>query len=127
MNQPSPPFTREIFEDCGRGVGAALLDFINDNPVSRIRLSTFRTVHNVRTDILNNLSRYEAGNVNMSAACNFAPASNKITKSFSKGPGPRLKTNGTLGMGTHSITTKGSSANNASSSSGQEKLKRAAS
>ena len=93
----SPAFTKEIFEDCGRGVGAALLDFINDNPVSRIRLSTFRTVHNVRNDILNNLSRYESGNVNMSAANNFAPTSTKIAKALQKAPGPRIKTNVVLG------------------------------
>ena len=118
LNQASPPYTKEIFEDCGRGVGAALLDFINDNPVSRIRLSTFRTVHNVRTDILNNLSRYEAGNVNMSAANNFAPASTKIARALSKAPGPRIKTNGSLGQ---------NQIRNTASGSGQEKLKRAAS
>lgn len=55
LNQVSPPFTQDIFEDCGRAIGAALLDFVNDNPVSRIRLSCFRTVHNVRTDVMNNL------------------------------------------------------------------------
>ena len=54
-NLASPPFTKEIFEDCGRGFGAALLDLIEDNPVSRMPLSCYRTVNNVRTDILNNL------------------------------------------------------------------------
>ena len=55
VNQASPPYTKEIFEDCGRAVGAALLDLIDDNPVSRTPLSCYRTVNNVRTDILNNL------------------------------------------------------------------------
>ena len=54
-NQSSPPFTKEIFEDCGRAVGSALLDLVDDNPISRIPLSCYRTVANVRTDILNNL------------------------------------------------------------------------
>jgi hypothetical protein len=35
----SPPFTQEIFEDCGRAFGAALLDVIDDNPITRIPLS----------------------------------------------------------------------------------------
>ena len=40
----SPAYTQEIFEDCGRGFGAALLDLVDDNPVSRVPLSCFKTV-----------------------------------------------------------------------------------
>jgi cytosolic carboxypeptidase protein 5 len=54
----SPPFTQEIFEDCGYAVGSALLDLIDDNPVSRIPLSCYRSVKNVREDVLNNLEKY---------------------------------------------------------------------
>ncbi len=48
----SPAFTQEIFEDCGRAFGIALLDLINDNPVSRLPLSCFKSVGNVKDDIL---------------------------------------------------------------------------
>jgi hypothetical protein len=54
----SPPYTQEIFEDCGFAVGVALLDLIDDNPVTRIPLSCFRSVKNVRDDILLNLTKY---------------------------------------------------------------------
>ena len=67
---------------------------------------------------MNNLSRYESGNVNMSAANNFAPASTKIAKALSKAPGPRIKTNGAL------VPTQ---VRNTASGSTQEKLKRATS
>jgi len=55
LNNGSPPFTIEIFEDVGRAVGVALLDMIGQNPVSRIPLSSFKTVENVQTEIQNNL------------------------------------------------------------------------
>jgi len=54
----APPYTQEIFEDCGRAVGAALLDLLDDNPVSRIPLSCYKTVANVRSDIASNLEKY---------------------------------------------------------------------
>lgn len=110
-NQASPPFTKEIFEDCGRAVGAALLDMIEDNPVSRIALSCYRTVNNVRTDILNNLQKYESGNVNVVGANHFAPTNTKVAKAFANTPGPRIKLNGSAGQG----------------KAEQEKLKKAAS
>ena len=52
----SPPFTAEILEDSGRALGVALLDIINDNPVSRIVNSTYKSVENVRSDIKRMLS-----------------------------------------------------------------------
>ena len=96
-NQASPPFTQDIFEDCGRAVGAALLDLADDNPISRIPLSCYRTVNNVRTDILNNLSKYESGNVNVVGANHFAPTNTKVAKAFANTPGPRIKLNGSAG------------------------------
>ena len=50
-NCSSPAFTPDIFEDCGRAVGAALLDLIENNPISRIPMSCYRSVANVRQDI----------------------------------------------------------------------------
>ena len=52
----SPPFTTEILEDAGRAAGAAFLDIIGDNPISRIAGSKFKNVPNVRQDIRNMLS-----------------------------------------------------------------------
>jgi hypothetical protein len=57
----SPPYTQEIFEDFGRAFGAALLDLIDDNPVSRIPLSCYKSMENVRKDIVNNLDKYQEG------------------------------------------------------------------
>ena len=78
-------------------MGAALLDLADDNPVSRIPLSCYRTVNNVRTDILNNLSKYESGNVNVVGANHFAPTNTKVAKAFANTPGPRIKLNGSAG------------------------------
>ena len=78
-------------------MGAALLDLADDNPISRIPLSCYRTVNNVRTDILNNLSKYESGNVNVVGANHFAPTNTKVAKAFANTPGPRIKLNGSAG------------------------------
>jgi hypothetical protein len=55
-------------------VGAALLDLADDNPVSRIPLSCYRLVKNVREDILNNLDKYQAGQANVVGANHFSAA-----------------------------------------------------
>lgn len=60
-NQIAPAFTVEMFEDCGRAFGCALLDLVDDNPVSRIPMSCYRSVQNVRQDILTNLDKYTQG------------------------------------------------------------------
>jgi hypothetical protein len=60
-NNSSPPFTQEMFEDVGNAVAVALLDHIGVNPVSRIPLSCYRSVDNVKDDIMNNLAKYSAG------------------------------------------------------------------
>ena len=73
-NCSSPPFTPEIFEDCGKAIGCALLDLIDNNPVSRILMSCYRSVANVRQDIMTNLDKYAAGNPNVVGANHFAPS-----------------------------------------------------
>lgn len=88
-----------------------MLDLIDDNPLSRIPLSCYRTVNNVRTDILNNLTKYEQGNVNIVGANHFAPTNTKVAKAFANTPGPRIKLIGSAGQ----------------SKAEQEKLKKAAS
>lgn len=85
---------------------------IDDNPISRIPLSCYRTVTNVRTDILKNITKYETGNVNVVGANHFAPTNTKVAKAFANTPGPRIKLNGSAGH--HSKAE-------------QEKLKKAAS
>ena len=70
---------------------------IEDNPVSRIPLSCYRTVNNVRTDIMNHLPKYESGNVNVCGANHFAPSNSKVAKAFANIPGPRIKLNGSAG------------------------------
>jgi hypothetical protein len=50
-----------MFEDIGRAVGVALLDHIGCNLISRIPLSCYKNVENVRDDIMNNLAKYSAG------------------------------------------------------------------
>ena len=91
INQASPAFTQDIFEDCGRAVGAALLDLIDENPITRIPLSCYRSVQNVRQDVMNNLSKYEQGNVNVVGANHFAHTNTKVAKIFANTPGPRIQ------------------------------------
>lgn len=55
-------------------MGAALLDLVDDNPVSRIPLSCYKSVANVRSDIAANLDKYQSGQVNVVGANNFAAA-----------------------------------------------------
>ena len=70
---------------------------MEDNPISRIPLSCYRTVNNVRTDIVNNLQKYESGNVNVVGANHFAPTNTKVAKAFANTPGPKIKLNGSAG------------------------------
>jgi cytosolic carboxypeptidase protein 5 len=60
-NTNSPPFSVEIFEDVGNAVGVALLDHIGVNPITRFPLSCFRTMQNMRDDIMKNLEKYTNG------------------------------------------------------------------
>jgi len=80
-----------MFEDCGRAVGAALLDLVDDNPVSRVPLSCYKNVSNVRQDIFNNLLKYETGNVNVVGANNFASTNTKVAKAFASSAAPKVK------------------------------------
>lgn len=83
-NTNSPPFSVEIFEDVGNAVSIALLDHLQINPISRIPLSCFRTVENVRDDIMNNLAKYSAGQVNVCGVNHFASTNTKVGKNYSK-------------------------------------------
>lgn len=80
-----------MFEDCGRAVGAALLDLIDDNPISRIPLSCYKSVANVRQDIANNLDKYQSGLVTVVGANNFAAANQKVAKNFAETKTPKIK------------------------------------
>ena len=43
----APPYTMEIFEDCGRAFCISLLDLIDKNPISRIPMTTYKNIENV--------------------------------------------------------------------------------
>jgi hypothetical protein len=85
VNTTSPPFTQEIFEDVGHAVCIALLDQLGVNPVSRIPLSCFRSVENVRDDIKNNLVKYASGQVNVCGANHFSSTNTRVGKHYSTG------------------------------------------
>lgn len=40
-----PPFTVEILEDVGHALCASILDLIEENPLSRVPLSSFKNIH----------------------------------------------------------------------------------
>lgn len=82
QNVNSPPFTIEIFEDVGKAVCYGILDLIEDNPVSRIPQSCYKTVQNVRTDIELNVTKYESGNVNIPGANHFRASNSKIASAY---------------------------------------------
>lgn len=79
-NNQQPPFIQEMFEDVGFAVGAALLDHINQNPISRIPLSCYRAVENVKDDIMQNLMKYTYGNVNACGVNHFSATNTKVGK-----------------------------------------------
>jgi hypothetical protein len=81
-NSSSPPFTQEIFEDVGNAVCMALLDLINVNPVSRIPLSCFRSIENVKDDIMNNLAKYSNGQINVCGVNHFSANNTKVGKNY---------------------------------------------
>ena len=63
----------------------ALLDWIKANPVNRLVLSCFRNIENVRDDIMNNLVKYSAGQVNVCGVNHFSNTNSKVGKLYSKG------------------------------------------
>lgn len=89
-NVSSPPFTQDIFEDVGHAVCAGILDLIDDNPISRIPLSAYKTQANVKSDISNNLSKYETGNVNVCGVNHFSATNTKIAKAYAATKGPKI-------------------------------------
>ena len=91
QNNSSPPFVQEMFEDCGQAVGLALLDHLGINPITRIPLSCYRSVENVRDDILNNIQKYSAGQVNVCGVNHFSNTNTKVGKMYSKTEAPYLR------------------------------------
>jgi hypothetical protein len=70
-----------------------MLDLVEDNPISRIPLSCYKSVMNVRMDIANNLEKYQSGQVNVVGANNFAAANQKVAKIFQDTKAPKIKIN----------------------------------
>jgi cytosolic carboxypeptidase protein 5 len=48
-----PHYNIEIFEDVGRAFCIGLLDYVEKNPISRINMSTYKTLESIKNDILN--------------------------------------------------------------------------
>ena len=48
----TPPYTMEVFDDIGRAFCIGILDYIEKNPVSRVPLSNFKTLENIKNDLL---------------------------------------------------------------------------
>ena len=67
------------------------MDLVDDNPVSRIPLSCFRSVKNVREDILQNLEKYQAGQANVVGANHFSASNQKVAKNFANTSVPKIK------------------------------------
>jgi len=51
-----PAYTPELYEDIGKAVGIGLLDYFNKNPISRLPMSTFKSLENMRLEISSNKS-----------------------------------------------------------------------
>lgn len=81
-NCNSPVFTEEIFLDVGNAVAVALLDHININPISRIPLSCYKAVENVKDDIINHLAKYSAGQVNVCGVNHFSATNTKVGRMY---------------------------------------------
>lgn len=56
-NGTCPAYNIEILEDVGRSFASALLDIIDDNPISRLTLSKFKNLEGVRNDVADNLGK----------------------------------------------------------------------
>lgn len=105
-NTNSPPFSLEIFEDVGNAVAVALLDHVNCNPISRIPMSCYKAVENVRDDIINNLAKYSAGQVNVCGVNHFSATNTKVGKIYAKTDAPSLRKD-LNGKKSHSVTRDG--------------------
>ena len=46
-----PAYNIEIFEDVGRAFASSILDIVEDNPISRIPLSKFKSLEAVRNEV----------------------------------------------------------------------------
>ena len=74
----------------GNAVAIALLDHIGCNPISRLPLSCYKTVDNVKDDITNNLAKYSAGQVNVCGVNHFSATNTKVGKIYAKTDGPKM-------------------------------------
>jgi hypothetical protein len=72
----------EIFEDVGRALCIGILDIIEDNPISRIQLSTYKTLQNIRNDVEQNLQKYEVGNTNAVGVNRFKNNNTKVAQAY---------------------------------------------
>ena len=81
----------------------AFLDHLGINPISRIPMSCYRAVENVRDDILNNLAKYSAGQVNVCGVNHFSATNTKVGKMYAKTEVPFLKKDAN-GKKSHSVT-----------------------
>lgn len=48
----NPPYTIEIFEDVGKAFCIGILDYIEKNPVTRVPLSNFKCIDNIKKDLI---------------------------------------------------------------------------
>ena len=57
----TPNYTVEIFEDVGKSVCIGLLDWIGQNPISRLATSHYKNVESVKKELIvqNSLLPYE--------------------------------------------------------------------
>lgn len=74
-----PAYTIGILEDVGRCFGAALLDLVSDNPISRLPLSRFKNLDGVRSEVSQTLTKSK-------------PAAKVLKSAYSKNK-PPLKVN----------------------------------
>ena len=53
IDKNPPSYTFEMFEDVGRSFLIGILDFVDDNPISRLPLSCYKCLDAVKTEIMN--------------------------------------------------------------------------
>ena len=56
-NGMCPAYNIDILEDVGHAFAASILDIIDDNPVSRLPLSRFKTTDAVRNEVSNTVNK----------------------------------------------------------------------
>ena len=51
-NGKLPNYTTEIFEDVGRSVCIAMLEWVGQNPISRMPSSTYKNIESIRKELI---------------------------------------------------------------------------